>query len=367
MFVAISLVFLFSFPSAAKEVGRKPTSVSIKSFDGFPLRTEINIPKKLNKSQVKSVVIFVHGSGPHDLNEDLSEVTSPPGTSNLFFKDISDNFLRKGIATLRYNKRAYEAKLRLEMDAKYKTSSEFKSYLAHPLNYLVKDLAFFVDFAHKEFPNAKINILGHSEGTQVALIVASQKKFVHGTALIGFTNEPTTTSVFEQFVYRSQGHFKQLDKNSDEILDQAELSADSEVAQSLKKQLPILDLNRDGMISLSEYKAGNYSNLVLQKLPSDEYRADQALLPIPSDLIKSAKHKILFLQGEWDNQTPQCFTQAIQLVNQNTWKKTSLKFIYFPKAGHALDPRDSYEDIMYKKTPQETLEKMTSEVAKFFN
>ena len=217
------------------------------------------------------------------------------------------------------------------------------------------------------FPNAKINILGHSEGTKVALQVASKKKDVNGVALIGFSNEPTTTSIFEQIVYRTLGDFRTVDKNGDEVLDEKELDADTGLAKILKKQISILDLNRDGKISLSEFKAGNYSNLVVQKIPSDEYRADQASLPVPSALIRDSNQKILFLQGEWDNQTPQYFAQAIQIANDTTWKKSSLKFVYFPKAGHALDPRDSYEDLSYRKVPQDILEKISSEIDSFFN
>lgn len=96
------------------------------------------------------------------------------------------------------------------------------------------------------------------------------------------------------------------------------------------------------------------------------YRVDEAGLPMPSEVIRDSKQKILFLQGEWDNQTPQYFAQAIQIANNAAWKKTNLKFVFFPKAGHALDPRESPEDLSYKKVPDETLEKIASEIEGFF-
>lgn len=237
------LVAQFSF---AKKPARKPASIPVKSFDGFSLATEIDLPAGMVKGQVKSVVVFVHGSGPNDLNEDLSEFTVPPGTKNLFFKDIADALLKKGIATVRYNKRAFEVRNRLKSDPQYKNSKEFKAYMEHPFRYLVDDLSFFLDFAHREFPNAKVNVLGHSEGTQVALHAASRKKFVNGVALIGFTNEPATTSIFEQMVYRSLGSFGLADTNNDGFIDAKELGGDSDISKLLKSQLAVLDIDRDG-------------------------------------------------------------------------------------------------------------------------
>ncbi|HWU42739.1 MAG TPA: acyl-CoA thioester hydrolase/BAAT C-terminal domain-containing protein, partial [Bdellovibrio sp.] len=123
-----------------------------------------------------------------------------------------------------------------------------------------------------------------------------------------------------------------------------------------------------GKVSLSEFKAGNYLNLVAkEEIPSVNYRSDEASLPRKSDLIEKAKYKILFLQGEWDNQTPAYFTQSIEMANINKWKKTDLKFVYFPKAGHELDPRDSYNDIFSRKIPSETLKKISEEIKGFLN
>jgi hypothetical protein len=39
---------------------------------------------------------------------------------------------------------------------------------------------------------------------------------------------------------------------------------------------------------------------------------------------------------------------------------------YFPKAGHALDPRTSYGDLVYTITPQATLEEVASILGNFF-
>ena len=361
-------IFLFtvfiSLNSLAKEIERKPAS--IKSFDGFPLDALIELPQGLNKNDVKKLVVFVHGSGPQNLDEDLSAITIPKGSTNLFFRDVADALLKKNIATIRYNKRTYEAKKRIEANPDYKNSEEFKKYAEHPLEYFIKDCAFFVDYAQKEFTNAQVYILGHSEGTAVALNVAMDKKFVKGTILIGFSNESISASILEHTVYRQLSFFTNLDRNNDGFLSENELKGKDEPAKSIREQIAILDNNGDKKISLSEYKAGNYSNLIMRSdLYNQPYLVDEAKLPRPSDIIKSASFKVLFLQGEYDNQTPAYYAQSVELINKLVWKKKEMKFVYFEKAGHALDPRDNINDLNYRVVPTETLNKISKEVAEF--
>ncbi len=361
--ILVGTIFFFANIAIAKEktVERKPAS--IKSFDGFQLDAAVESPSGISKLEVKKTIVFVHGSGPASLDEDLSAVTEPKGTSNLFFRDVSDALLKEGIATVRYNKRSFEIRKNLAADKNYAKSEEFKKYMSHPLDYYIKDCAFFVDYAHKEFPNAEIYILGHSEGTGVALNVAKEKKLVKGVALIGFTNERITTSLFEQIVYRPMSAFHDLDKNSDGFLSAEELSGSESFAKSLRDQISDLDLDGDKKISVSEYKAGNYTNLIMNDdLNVRSYILDEVQLPRPAEIIKNAQFKVLFLQGEYDNQTPSYFTKAIQLSNKMFWKKKNLKFIFFDKAGHALDPRSSISDLNYHVLPSETLIKIAKEI-----
>lgn len=358
------LIITVSSISFSKNIERKP--VSIKSFDGFNLDTLVELPNGLSKKDVKKVFIFVHGSGPQNLDEDLSSVTVPKGTTNYFFRDVADVLLKKEIVTVRYNKRSFEVKKRVEADPKYKETEEVKKFSETPLEYLIKDASNFVDYSRTEFPNAQIFILGHSEGTGIALNVAKRNKNVSGVVLIGFSNEPITSALLEQFVYRAQGYFRKLDINKDEVLDAKEIKANNDLARSISKQMEILDLNKDGTISLSEFNAGNYSNSVLHDDFYDRnYQLDFAKLPRPSTIISEAAFKVLFLQGEYDNQTPAYYAQSIDLVNRVAWKKQNLKFVFFPKAGHALDPRDSFEDINYRLVPAETLHKIAKEIFEF--
>lgn len=345
----------------AQDVAVKPRP--IKSFDGFPLETLIESPTGISKKAVKKVIILLHGSGAQSYDEDLSEVTLPAGTKNYFFRDLAEVFLKNEIAVIRYNKRSYEFKKRATASPEFKTSREAKKFLEHPYEYLLKDAQHFVHLASTEFPNAKVLLLGHSEGTGVALQVARREKAVKGVALIGFSNEPITSNLLEQFVYRPRPLFDQLDKNKNIILESEELKINSDLARSFDQQMATIDLDKDGKLSLSEFQAAQYSNLILQDdFYNQNYMNDFFKLPRLATVIKEAAFSVWFFHGEYDNQTQVYQTEAIDLINRSVWKKENLKFIYFPRAGHALDPRDNLSDLTYSLTPKENIEILAKEL-----
>lgn len=340
------------------------STVSVKSFDGFSLDAIIEKPQNIPDKDIKKVVVFVHGSGSQNMDEDLSEVTFPKGAKLLFFKDIADVLHKKGIATVRYNKRSYEIGRLIKKDEKFINSQYAKKYKESPLQHTLKDAEFFADYAKKRFPKADIHLLGHSEGTKVVLNATKAKAFVKGVVLIGFWNETLAASLLEQIVYRNINLFSKLDRNADGLLAESELKGDDPIAKSILSQLSTLDLNGDKKLSLSEFKAGNYLNLISSKeFDIATYARDEAKLMKPSDIIQAASIPMLFLQGEYDNQTPAFYTESIELANRLLWKKKNLKFVYFPKAGHALDPREDFYDIKYRVPPSETYEKIASEIA----
>lgn len=340
--------------------------VPVKSFDGFALETLVEVPEGQKKEEVKKVVVFAHGSGAQSLDEDLSEISVPKGVKNLVFRDIAHALLKRGIATVRYNKRSYEAKKKVDADPSFKKSEMALKFAAEPFSYLIRDCGFFAEYARKEFPNAEIYLLGHSEGTAVALNAATEKAFIKGTVLIGFYNESIAGILLEQTVYRNLDEFTKLDKNGDGFLTSGETKGKGAFAKALREQISILDRNGDKKISLSEFKAGQYSNLVMRDdLYPQAYLVDEVKRPRPSALVRDARFKVLFLQGEYDNQTPAYYSESIELINRLVWKKKDLKFVYFEKAGHALDPRESMSELSYRQIPTATLTRIAEEVSTF--
>ena len=225
----------------------------------------------------------------------------------------------------------------------------------------------YVQWATDKYPNVPIYLLGHSEGTYVALQVAHEVQNVKGVALIGFFGSSLETISFEQFIYRPLEHFTALDENRDEVLNEKELSSKNPIAEALRQQSALMDLNADQHISLSEFKAANFSNLLIRDFIGNPYRQDQASYPQVGEILSKAHFKVLFLQGMWDNQTPAYNTQGVEMANKMVWKKDTFQFVYFPKLGHALDPRDNYVDIIYRPVDPEALKEVGKRIHSFFD
>lgn len=332
---------------------------TLKSFDGYGLDYVIEYPEG---GAASKVVVLLHGSGAANMDEDLSEV-SAPGTKNLFFADLSAALRAKGFAVVRYNKRSYQWRKTVKTDPEFLKSETFLKFNANPLKYFAEDAAAFVNLAAKKFPGGKVYLLGHSEGTSVALRLADTDPRIQGVALIGFMAQSLDVAMFEQTVYRPLPIFEGMDADKNSLLDGKELEGEDPVKKSLRAQLPLLDLDSDGKISKSEFMAGNFTNLLLDMSPSmPAYRAQEAVYKRPAEIIRDSKFDIAFFQGELDNQTPAYGVKAVEILNKAAFKKTNLHFRYFAGLGHALDPRNDYQDILYRPAKKEALETVAADL-----
>jgi len=352
----MKLVLALALISLLAPVCRTQAAQDIKSYEG--LEYTIDYPET---KDVSRVVVLIHGSGPQDMNEDISEV-SAPGTRNFFFVDVSSALVNKGFAVIRYNKRSYQFKKTAKKDPAFINSSKHKKFAANPLKYFVDDAASFAGLAAKTFPKAKVYLLGHSEGTYVALQVADKTPAIAGVALVGFTAQSLDISLFEQTVYRSLGIFESLDMDRSGALSQSELQKETRLAKIIAAQLEILDLNKNGLLEHSEFMAGNLSNIVLDLPSIPEYRKQEALYKRSAAIIKGAAFDIAFFQGELDNQTPAYNAKAIQLLNNLLWKEKNIHFRYFEGLGHALDKRTDYQDLVFRQADQQALSEMASDL-----
>ena len=326
---------------------------------------KITSKSEISKESVKKVVIFIHGSGAQNMDEDLTVITKDKN-KNLFFVDISNTLIKKGFTTLRYNKRSYQGQIEIKKDPLFVKSKIFTNFAKNALKYFVDDAITSVRYVEENYPNADIYLLGHSQGTYIALQVAHQIKSVKGVALIGFYGSLIDTAVFEQTVYRPISYFYNIDKNADNQLEMKELNGSDFFSETLKPQFKVLDLDNNKRISLSEFKAGNYSNILLRKIIPNSYTMQELKYPEVSKILKESEFKVIFFQGLWDNQTPAYHTQAIEILNKFVWNKYNMKFFYFSGLGHALDKRNSYHDVLYNTIDKKALKTISEQFEQNF-
>ena len=355
------LVFLLALTLLAATALAAEEPLQLPGPDGYLLDAVVTTPD----GPVRQVVVLVHGSGPAGLDHDLAAVTEGQ-QPNLLFKDMADALVAQGMAVLRYNKRTYQFQQDAAADPAFADSPHIASFKAEPLQQLIADVAAMAAHARERFPDAKVVLLGVSQGTYLALQVAHTSGGVDGLVLVGFYLTSLDTLILEQTVWRPLSIFADLDTSGDQFLDTDELKAGGQIGMQLGFQLPQLDLDQDNRYSLDEFKGANLSNLVIRDILGPEYRIAEATLPRPAEILGAIEVPVLFCQGEWDNQTPAYHARSVQITNKLVWQKPNLHFRFYAERGHILDPREKYDDLVYRPADQAILAEMAGAMGKLF-
>lgn len=130
-------------------------------------------------------VVLVHGSGPNDRDETLLE--------NRPFQDLAWGLARRGIATLRYDKRAYV----------YGTRSVPEGEELTLANEVTEDALSAVKLAatQKGIDPGRIFVLGHSLGGAMAPQIAACCPGLKGIILMAGSARPLDVLIAEQITY----------------------------------------------------------------------------------------------------------------------------------------------------------------------
>lgn len=315
----------------------------LTSFDGFELPYIIEEPS----GESRGVFIFIHGSGPGGVE----------GTDTKLFSDIAKKLNEKGFTTFRYNKRSLEIQKLASQGSNYMESEEFKKFDRDFYLYFMRDARAVINFAKKKFKDQPIYLYGLSQGANIALQLADSEKNVKGAILTGFSVSRINETIFYQYVFRNDYFFNQADKNRDGKLCRKELS------KNLKAQLTVLDVNKNKCMDLDEYRAGNYSNVLVQPVKTYEnwLRNELSLKPV-IEILENLHKNIVFFHGEYDHQTPSFQLKALQMINKLKWKNEHLKFVYLDKIGHVLNDQKTLVEFNYTSASEKTLKRLLKEV-----
>ncbi|MCK5884256.1 MAG: hypothetical protein KAG61_11245 [Bacteriovoracaceae bacterium] len=330
--------------SFGKKYPTNKKSIYINSSDGLPINVLIQTPTK----SPKKIVLFIHDSGKNDWNERKSKL----------FKNIATALNKSKIATVRYHKRSFEMELlKFSVPVKLKRLNN-AHYKNNFMTFFIEDAKAVLSYIKKVFPKSEVIIFGHGQGTWIALQMAYQNDKLKKMALLGSYNNKINQTALEKTVYNLDREFSRYDKNKNGKLTRWELR-NNKKKQSL---IPLFDLNKDKMLSQSEWSAGNYTNYYNAYGPNmKRWLLQEINYPSPYRIISQIKSKILFLHGELDNQTPIYFPRSIQILNNTKWKK-NLSFKYFNKLGHNLNHQESFMEFDISAINKKTLSTITKEI-----
>lgn len=228
-------------------------------------------------------IILISGSGTQDRDETIFEHKP--------FLIMADYFTRKGFAVLRFDDRGVGGSGGDHLQATTRINSE--------------DVQSAIDFlcTRKDIKKDQIVLIGHSEGTIIASMVASENPHISGIVLLGAPGLP-----IDENLYLQNALIRKADGASEEVI--AQLGIMQKKIFSVVKDEPVDSIATEKLRGI--YSSNNYQMLKPEQKKSIDGKISTLLTPYFRDIIKcnpaailsKVQTKTLVITGEKDLQAP---------------------------------------------------------------
>ncbi len=366
---AINTASAYPVPSSTRTITY--LNEQFKTHDGLILHGHLAIP--VGKNRPFPLVIMLTGSGNVDRYENIPGSLTMDGKTTLFFKNIERGLVQQGIAVFMYDKRGI-----VVTDNNFKESKTTPDYETAGAKNLAADAIAAFDFASKlpQINSTQIALLGHSEGTILALKIIEQRPQVKALFLLSVFNHSLKEIMSMQMIYQRLRLFNLLNTAQDDTLTAFQYQS---FAKKAGKRFLVenrdwnqfyqkyTQLHQPGKIIKAEYTYINEQ--VWLKFQADVGDKNKPWNPPPhyppriwfkeyfseSDYlarqVKFCKLTYVF-QGELDPEVP--FEDALRLRNSCTAAGTQLaSFNHYPQLGHFFSPYTGYKKWHYTMGPME--------------
>ena len=166
--------------SAPADAPYTAEDVTVQTPAGFTLAGTLTLPKGASRSKPVPAIVTITGSGPEDRDEDIGLPGFKP------FRQIADALGRHGIAVLRMDDRGTGASGGTFKGA---TSADFAEDIRAGLAYLR---------TRPEIRSDRLGVLGHSEGSIIAPMVAEKEPTLRAMVLLAGIAEPGRGALYYQ-------------------------------------------------------------------------------------------------------------------------------------------------------------------------
>ena len=287
---------------------------------GRQLAAVVTTPKNVKNFPV---VVFVHGSGPSDMDETVG-VNKP-------FKDLAAGLASKGIASVRYVKRTliYPNEFSKSFTVKEEVLDDADAAIA---------LA-------KTIPNANINgvyVFGHSLGGMLAPKIAATTPGLAGIILAAAPARKLADIIIDQNKYMfslSKDSSEVNKKQLDDAIVQINKSRISQLGTTIKPDSVILGLPAKYWSDLNSYNQVNTAKAL-------------------------SKQKIFVLQGGYDFQVSKT---DFDLWNTALSKKKNVQLKFYPELNHLLSLQTQMGTSAQYLIPASVSENLVSDIATWIN
>lgn len=286
----------------------------------YELEGELMLPEGASAKSPAQVVILVHGSGASDKDETVGP--------NKPFLDLAQGLADQGIATIRYDKRAFTHAESFMEDYEFTVWEE-----------TVEDALAAVELAKADerLNNYQIYILGHSLGGYLIPRMMENTQEVAGWIFMAANNQPLKDMVVEQYTYLAGLDGETTEEERAAIEQVKAISEALRDPSSLDEEVPIMGAYPAYWIDLHEYR--------------------------PVELVQEFTVPKLFLQGERDYQVP---------VEQfETWKETigaaNAEFVLFNQLNHLMMPGEGAPNPGEYQLPNHVDQRVIDTIAEFID
>lgn len=300
--------------------------------DGLRIRGKITIPVKNQQSKYPAVV-FLHGSGALDMNLWLPGQVTADGKPHKMFEVLAHKIGSENFITYRYNKRGVT-------DQPQGGPTVDKTIFASgDVKMLIADARSAIDVLRKnpQVDPDKIILIGLSEGTVLAPLIAKEDQNIAGLVLVSLAGRNLQDILYFQFVQRNIDVVKkQVDENKDDLISVDESKKHPELALPFD----VIDINKDNSISIPELEAillDQYYSEQTKNLtgPYKNWFSQHFALPPNYKNIETFKGPTLLMQGDQDFQTP--LSEALLVANNlKQTGHTDYQLLTYVGLGHGL-------------------------------
>lgn len=324
---------------------------AIKLHDNCVIKFKYSYPEN---TLVEKLVIYVNGSGPNTYENKRQWID---GTTFNYHDLFINEFNKRGIAYCSYNTRGVDMGENPPLYAEI-NDDEYKTYL--PSN-SVKDIESIITYLKQkdEFKNAKIYLLGWSEGTIIAPLVALNNNVkVDALLLAGYCNENLKDVLVYQlqgnseftlwrrlFDYDKKGYITKDDFETDKYNARKALFGDAAFED--------LDANHDGILTVEDAGARSIPHLndMLKAIENndDEWLKNNHGVRLTSGWFKEHFNlkpnkeilplldlPIFIFQGEYDTMCTKKYAENIR-QKFDELNKTNLTVYIFNDHDHDLN------------------------------
>lgn len=301
--------------------------------DKIKLCGTLSLPDSIKKHPV---IILISGSGAQNRDEEIYDFP--------IFKEISDHFVKNGIAVLRYDDRGIGCS---DGSISNSTLEDFSNDVISAINFLKNS---------KNIDKTKIGLLGHSEGGIVGSIVASKIPEIKLLILLATPGDSGTTIIKEQ----TKNIFK-IKGLSDSVI-AGELkntinihnviikdSGWEELRKDIKEKIKLkFEDPKNIQLYSIENKDIFIENLVESQISSYKTKWIKSFLTVnPQTYLKNVKCPVLAIFGEKDLQVDAKINS--EKIKSSLLKSKKIKIEILPSANHLFqESKTGLPDEYYK-------------------